>query len=150
MARPRKPTAVKKLQGTLQPCRTNQNEPNPQIPLQQIEPPRHLSTIAKNAWRFALSQAPTELLTSLDFATFEQWCITYAELVEVQKVLKREGLTFLNEDTGLSMPHPLIKTQMFLQDTLRRYMTEMGFTPASRSKISIAKQDEKNNDFLDL
>lgn len=150
MARPRKPTAVKKLQGTLQPCRTNPNEPIPHTPLARIAPPEHLSEIAKDAWRFALSQAPEELLTSLDFAVFEQWTVLYAQLVEVQKQLNQEGLFVIDPVTGISSPNVLLKVQVMLQDTLRRYMTEMGFTPASRSKISISKKTENKNEFLDL
>lgn len=150
MARPRKPTAVKKLQGTLQPCRTNKNEPMPQTPLARIAPPEHLCELAKDAWRFALSQAPEELLTSLDFAVFEQWSVLYAQLVEVQKKLNQEGLFITDPDTGISKPNVLLKIEVVLQDTLRRYMTEMGFTPASRSKISVSKKTETKNEFLEL
>ena len=39
MARPRKPTAIKKLQGTLQPCRTNLNEPKPQTDIKVVLAP---------------------------------------------------------------------------------------------------------------
>lgn len=150
MARPRKPTVVKKLQGTLQPCRTNANEPVPQTPLARIAPPEHLSEIAKKAWVFALSQAPEELLTSLDFAVFEQWTVLYSQLVEIQKRLNQEGLFVVDELTGATKPNPLIRFEVMLQDTLRKYMTEMGFTPASRSKISVSKKTETKNEFLEL
>ncbi len=150
MARPRKPTAVKKLQGTLQPCRTNANEPIPQTPLSHIKPPTHLSRVAKQAWTFAISQAPEELLSTLDFSLFEQWATIYAQLVEIQKILKNEGYFITDAETGFSRPHALLKTQVILQDTLRRYMTEMGFTPASRSKISVSKKTESKNEFLEL
>ena len=42
------PVAVKKLNGTLQKCRTNPNEPVPQRVLG--EPPEYMSDVAKKAW----------------------------------------------------------------------------------------------------
>jgi hypothetical protein len=41
------PTAVKKLKGTLQKCRTNPREPQPQGDL--VEPPEYMADGAKNA-----------------------------------------------------------------------------------------------------
>ena len=93
MARPRKPTAIKKLQGTLQPCRTNFNEPVPKKALNTVEPPDFLSKTARDLWVFALAQAPDELLTTLDFSVFACWADTMAKIIECQEILNREGPT---------------------------------------------------------
>lgn len=70
--RPRKPTAVKKLQGTLQPCRTNELEPMPSHALKSVAVPDYLSDKAKEIWLFAIEQAPEAMLTGLDFSVMAQ------------------------------------------------------------------------------
>ena len=48
MARPRKPSHLKVVAGTDQPCRTNKREPKPKR--ERPSPPAHLSDKAKTAW----------------------------------------------------------------------------------------------------
>lgn len=152
MARPRKPTAIKKLQGTLQKCRTNNDEPQPATKLKQVAPPSHLSKVAKDAWEFAISQCPDGVLTSLDFAIFEMWCDTYARILDTEAILKEEGNYVRNPDTGISYPHPALKQLEGLKYTLKYHATELGFTPASRSKVHVIKKEDskKTNKFIDL
>lgn len=150
MARPRKPTAIKKLQGTLQPCRTNFNEPVPEHALKTVLPPDYLSPKAKEMWSFALDQAPEEMLTTLDFSVFACWADTMAKILDCEETLNREGLSFTDPDTGISKPHPMLRMQNDLKSILRMYLTELGFTPASRSKVSISKKKEKTNGFANL
>lgn len=150
MARPRKPTAIKKLQGTLQPCRTNFNEPVPKKALNTVEPPDFLSKTARDLWVFALAQAPDELLTTLDFSVFACWADTMAKIIECQEILNREGPTVIDENLGVSKPHPMLKIQNDLKCILKGYLTELGFTPASRSKVSVHTKTENKNPFADL
>jgi hypothetical protein len=65
------PVAVKKIKGTLQKCRTNPNEPRPMGKLG--DPPEYMSDIAKEAWTYAVENAPPGLLSSLDAAVLERW-----------------------------------------------------------------------------
>lgn len=148
--RPRKPTAVKKLQGTLQPCRTNELEPMPSHALKSVAVPDYLSDKAKEIWLFAVSQAPEAMLTSLDFAVMAQWADTMAKIIECEEIIKREGLTIIDDKTGLSKPHPIAKWQDTLKYTLKGYLTELGFTPASRSKVNIQPKAKDDNEFLNL
>ena len=134
MARPRKPTAIKKLQGTLQPCRTNFNEPVPKKALNTVEPPDFLSKTARDLWVFA----------------FACWADTMAKIIECQEILNREGHTVIDEKLGVSKPHPMLKMQNDLKCILRGYLTELGFTPASRSKVSVHTKTENKNPFADL
>ena len=64
------PVAVKKIKGTLQKCRTNPNEPRPRGKLG--DPPEYMSDIAKEAWTYAVENAPPGLLSSLDAAVLAQ------------------------------------------------------------------------------
>lgn len=148
--RPRKPTAVKRLQGTLQPCRTNKNEPIPQTALSKIVPPDFLSEKAKSLWTFAVEQAPEAMLTSLDFSVFANWADTMAKIIDCEETLKKEGHFIQDEKTGLSKPHPVAKYQNELKHLLRQYLTELGFTPASRSKVNMSTKPKDENEFLNL
>lgn len=56
-----------------------------------------------------------------------------------------------DEKTGKRVVNPVLKQQNELKYILKNYLTELGFTPASRSKVSITKSDSDNkNSFLDL
>ena len=148
--RPRKPTVVKALQGTLKKCRVNKRETIPGTSLKQIKAPDFLSEAAKSLWEFAIEQAPEAMLTTLDFAVMAQWADTMAKIIECEEVLKKEGLFVQDEKTGLSKPHPLAKWQDALRYTLKGYLTELGFTPASRSKVNIQPKESDTNEFLKL
>ena len=150
MARPRKPTAVKALKGTLQPCRTNNLEPKPETALRAVQPPEYLDQGAKDLWNFALEQAPVEMLTSLDLSIFALWADTYSKIIELEKDIKAEGVTIINAKGDIKT-NPKIALQNQLKAILIKTLTELGFTPASRSKVQVRKvQDKSENGFLDL
>ena len=150
MARPRKPTKVKELQGTLQPCRTNLNEPKIESTIKSMTPPEYLSDRAKQLWTDAIEYCPDDMITNADVSIFEQWCVTYDQLASIQEELKKSGITVYDED-GVPRPNPLINAQIKLQQTLRLTCTELGFTPASRSKVSVSqKAEQPDNPFLQL
>lgn len=149
--RPRKPTAVKKLQGTLEKSRLVDNEPVPSYPLTRVKAPDYLSDKGKELWDFALSQAPEQLITTLDFGVFAIWADTYSKIIELEADIQREGMFEVNSNGALKRSEK-VKLQNELKTILFKSMTELGFTPASRSRISVAKTDktEKKNGFLEL
>ena len=150
MARPRKPTAIKKLQGTLQKCRTNQDEPKAQGDLKKVLPPAYLAADEKAIWQYALEQVPDDMLSTMDFAIFLQWVTLHYQLIRIQQKLTEEGM-FLLDHNGISFEHPLLKLQIKLQQNLIRVCTELGFTPASRSKVQVKKDTkEPDNPFITL
>ena len=146
--RPRKPTAVKKLQGTLQKCRTNALEPVPQIDLKQFtEPPEYLTESAKDIWTFALQQAPEGMLSSLDYSIFSEWVILYDQFIKLSEGLTSQG-TFVRDADGNQQVNNIINSITKTATILRGIENELGFTPASRSKVSSFKtSSEKKNKF---
>ena len=99
--RPRKPTAVKKLQGTLEKSRLVDNEPVPSYSLTRVKAPDYLSDKAKELWDFALSQAPEQLITTLDFGVFAIWADTYSKIIELEVDIQREGMFEMNSNGEL-------------------------------------------------
>ena len=146
--RPRKPTAVKKLQGTLQKCRTNPLEPQPQFDLKDFtEPPEYLTESAKDIWTFALQQAPEGMLSSLDYSIFSEWVILYDQFIKLSEGLKAQG-TFVRDADGNQTVNNIINSITKTATILRGIENELGFTPASRSKVSSFKtSSEKKNKF---
>ena len=132
--RPRKPTAVKKLQGTLQKCRTNPAEPVPQNDLKAMSPPDYLTETAREIWTFALSQAPERMLSTLDFGVFSEWVVVYDQFLTISAGIKRDG-TLQETADGELIPSPLISKLQSTINLLRGLQSDLGFTPASRSKV---------------
>lgn len=149
MARPRKPTAVKRLQGTLQKCRTNPNEPIPNMPIDRFEPPVFFTETQRDLWLFAISQMPSGMLSGLDFGIFSRWCIMYDQFVELTKSVNENGAVMYDE-MGVPFANPLVNTLNKLAVSLRGIETELGFTPASRSKVSLDSKEEPKNKFMEV
>lgn len=149
--RPRKPTAVKKLQGTLQKCRANPAEPAPQNDLKAMTPPEYLTDSAKEIWAFALSQAPEGMLSTLDFGIFSEWAVVYDQFLTISESIKKGG-TLRRETDGELVPSPLLSKLHSTITLLRGLQSDLGFTPSSRSRVvSFGKDTEKTgNKFADL
>ena len=150
--RPRKPTAVKKLQGTLQKCRTNPSEPVPPNDLKAMAPPDYLTDSAKGIWVFALSQAPEGMLSTLDFGVFSQWVVVYDQFLTITAGIKRDG-TLQETADGELIPSPLLAKLQSTVNLLRGLQSDLGFTPASRSRVvsfTAKTGDKKSNAFTDL
>ena len=64
------PVVVKEIKGTLQKCRTNVREPKPTTAL--CTPPEYMSDSAKEAWNYAVANAPPGLLSALNDAVLER------------------------------------------------------------------------------
>lgn len=136
--RPRKPTAIKRLQGTLQKCRMPKDEPLPEGDLKLSAPPDYLTDTAKNIWSYALDQAPPGLLTNLDLAVFSRWVVLYDQFLQLSAALKKDGTVQESEDGTLTV-NPMIRAINLTAQTLRGIETELGFTPASRTRISVKR-----------
>lgn len=151
--RPRKPTAVKKLQGTLQKCRTNPAEPMPPNDLKAMSPPDYLTDSARGIWVFALSQAPEGMLSTLDFGIFSEWVVAYDQFLTISAGIKRDGVLQQTVD-GELIASPLLAKLNATISLLRGLQSDLGFTPASRSKVvSFGKQansGDKGNRFAGL
>ena len=83
-------------------------------------------------------------------SVFATWADTYAKIIELDKAINDTGLYYTDAKTGITKPSPLISTQSDLKRVLKNLVNELGFSPASRSKITVNKKTTQKNDFLDL
>ena len=150
MARPRKPTGLKVIQGTLRPCRANPNEPA--LPREIPAPPAHLGDRAKVAWgAVSVILDRMGLLTGADGLALEGLCATYAELVEARLALQDRGATsYVSETEGGSVmhrPYPEVAMVADLDRRFRGWLMSFGLTPADRSKVSATSEEKPENPF---
>ncbi len=140
------PTAVKKLKGTLQKCRTNINEPKPTHHL--CTAPEYMSEIAKEAWDYAVKNSPPGLLSALDGAVLERWANCSGLYREALAKINRAGVSgmIIKTPSGILRRSPLMDVIRDLAMEMKMYEAEMGFTPASRSRISTSPEAINNND----
>ncbi|TVT39624.1 phage terminase small subunit P27 family [Hymenobacter setariae] len=150
--RPPKPTSQKKLGGTLQPCRTNPNEPQPEVYLPV--PPNWLSERAKEYWaEIGAVLLAMKLSTVADGPALQLLTEALAEWAEAREFVQREGFTystFTKQGDEMHRPYPQVA---IASDAWRRSMTmltQFGLTPASRSKVSALGGDEEKNPFAEM
>lgn len=125
------PTAIKELKGTLRPCRVKKNEPKPQGELIATKPPKTLSKRGQELWKYALEQMPQHVITAVDASLFERWCTLQDQFLDVAKVVQAGNL--LDENGGMS---GALRAELQLNSSILTIEKELGFTPASRTKIS--------------
>ena len=125
------PTAIKELKGTLRPCRVKKNEPKPQGELIATKPPKTLSKRGQELWKYALEQMPPHVITAVDGALFERWCTLQDQFLDVAKVVQSGNL--LDENGNMS---GALRAELQLNSSIITIEKELGFTPASRTKIS--------------
>ncbi len=140
------PVAIKKLKGTLQPCRTNPHEPRPQGVLS--EAPEYMSDAAKEMWTYAVQNAPPGLLSSLDASVLERWANCAGLYREALSKINRAGVAgmIVKTPSGILRRSPLMDVIRDLAQEMKGYEAEMGFTPASRSKVRVSPESIDTND----
>jgi P27 family predicted phage terminase small subunit len=139
--RPRKPTALKLVTGTLRPDRFNSREPQPKRKRPVM--PATLSAGAKKAWRqFAKLLDELGVLTTADTAALGNLCEAAADLETARAALAaRPGLTYENVTAAGGVTHRAYPEVALVRDAERRvhrWLAAFGLTPADRSKVSIA------------
>lgn len=142
MARPRKPTNLKILQGTYRPDRANPNEPQPEICTP--EAPEFLSDRALQEWqRIAPILEKLGLLSQVDKMALAAYCAAVARLWQAEEQLKNEGLTVTNE-RGRRIKNPLVDVANAATKQISLFASQFGMSPSTRSSVK-AKLPEKEN-----
>lgn len=145
-----KTAAVKKLSNTYRKNPRIKKEVSAITSITQCSPPTYLDEGAKAVWDFAISQIPEGLITSLDLALLTRWCVAFNQYQQVYSYIKRNGVVEV-DDNGKAMPNRFFSLEIKLSAAMREIEREIGFTPASRTRISASTpQKEEKNEFLDL
>ncbi|MGY2133642.1 phage terminase small subunit P27 family [Hymenobacter sp. HD11105] len=149
--RPRKPTSLKKLAGTDQPCRTNEQEPVPDVALPL--PPAWLSPAAKEYWgEIGAVLLSMKLVTAAEGPALMLLTDALAEWVGARKVVLKSGRTYkaMTEHGFIMRPRPEVAIASDAWKRAMRMLVEFGLTPASRSKVSAIGEKEGKDPFAQM
>ncbi|MCM8595176.1 phage terminase small subunit P27 family [Accumulibacter sp.] len=140
------PEIVKSLKGTQRKCRVNPDEPKPTTRL--CAPPEYMSDAAKEAWTYAVTHSPPGLLSALDGAILERWANCCGLYREALAKINRAGVAgmIVKTPSGILRRSPLMDVIRDLALEMKGYESEMGFTPAARSRIAVGAEPEKEAD----
>lgn len=146
MGRPRKPTTLKIIAGTLRPHRENPDEPTPTG--DWPETPAWLSTAAAAIFLDTCGRMAKLGTLSGEFSdAIAAYASCQAEVIEATAVLEDLGRTYQTTTaTGDTMFRPRPEVAM-RADAMRRatvLRADLGLGPASKSRVSANKQSEIN------
>jgi P27 family predicted phage terminase small subunit len=132
-----KPTQLKIVQGTYRKDRANVRElkPNGDLTL----PPSYFTDEQKEVWSYAIQNAPKGLLKNLDISVLEIWVTSYVNYREASQKVKTLGQV-IKSPSGYPIVNPYLGNMNKQATIMLKAASEMGFTPASRSKIVMAEE----------
>jgi P27 family predicted phage terminase small subunit len=130
-------------------------QPEPEISTEVPAPPEFLTPAAKDEWwRIAAELHRCKLLTPLDVGVFAVYCQSYADWVEAKQELAKaaaaepetHGLLVKGSHDQL-MANPLLRVITSCASRMMDAATQLGLTPASRSRIYISEPPDGNGKF---
>lgn len=132
-----KPTRLKVVQGTFRKDRASANEPRPSGDLSDA--PERLTETQREVWRYAIEHAPKGLLKMLDLSMLEIWVVACVFHREAAQKVAATGQV-IKSPSGYPVMNPYMANMNKQAQIMMKAAAEMGFTPASRSRIAVAAE----------
>lgn len=144
------PTALKKLRGTDQPCRTNDKE----IQLSSVSKlpyaPKWFSETQKNIYHSKGKQLiQLGLLTQLDFEIFISFCAEYGNYIDTSIQMRKIPLTAKLNEASNDVFKRIEKINKQSWERSKAIASEFGFTPSSRAKMVMPQQPDPDDIMFD-
>lgn len=137
-----KPTALKKLEGSPHKARMSKREPKIKDSIGSA--PRWFTKDQREDWNWVLEHAPRGLLKSVDTSVLETWVVARDIYRRAVIAVNEEGMVVLSPEKGVPMQSPHLATVNKQALIMMKAAAEMGFTPASRTKVTIDNNDEED------
>lgn len=142
--RPRKPTALKQLEGTARADRINPLEPTG-LAIKIPRPPTTMTARQKKAWRaFAKVLDPMRVVTEADLAAFDMMVRSHCIVLEADESLRAAGSLLVTEDVGAGRKRIKRRPELDIiathQKLLLLHYSRFGLTPADRSRVSTLEE----------
>tara|TARA_R110000751_G_scaffold63710_1_gene131309 strand:+ start:32 stop:496 length:465 start_codon:yes stop_codon:yes gene_type:complete len=139
--RPAKPTQLKKMAGTDQPCRINPNEMQVSLLANVPDPPYPLNDYGFNEYKIVCLELHSKrMLHLVDLALVTAYANEMGIYIEMENLLKNIGRVdeFFNEDGALTRRNQKPE-QRIATDSLAKALKiacQFGLTPSARTRIS--------------
>lgn len=141
------PTILKIVRGNPGKRPLNQNEPQPR----HIEPrcPKWLTSDGKKFWReIAPVLRGMGLFTEAERLALTALCVSLADLKAAHENVEKYGRV-IKTPKGSAQPSPYIAIQNSALKQIRSFLSELGLSPASRSRIHMpGTEDDDLDSFL--
>lgn len=145
--RPRKPTALRVLEGNRGKRALPRNEPQPRPICPDI--PEYLSGHGVAKWN---EQAPrlesTGVLTEVDGDVLGMYCYAYERFMRADEELSTGRET--SNAAGSPIMSPWVSEQNTAVSDMKKYGAELGLGAVSRTHIEVKKQDEDKSPLRDI
>lgn len=144
--RPRKPTAIKLVTGTAQPCRMNPDEPTPT--LTDLRPPGilRLHGTARRLWRLLAPMLDgMSVLTDPDKMALGRLCTLWGQVIDWERQAEKDGPTyetFNKLGERIIRPNPLLALAADADRRAQALAAKFGLTPADRSRVKAQAKRE--------
>lgn len=144
MANRKKPTHLKLLQGSRVNKKKAAKEPKPNGDL--FKAPDHLTESQKAEWTYFIANSPRGLLKKLDRSTFEKYIISIDLYHQALMAVNKSGIIVKSPVKGEPMQNPYLAVLNKQALISVKLAAELGFTPSSRSRISIEPPSGSDDD----
>lgn len=143
-----KPTALKELAGNPGKRAMNRSEPKfSGLPTC----PSHLDKQAKAEWkRISKELSAVGLLTSVDRAALAAYCQCWSRWVQAEKKIQETSLVVKAAKSGYPIQNPYVGIANTALDLMKKFLTEFGLTPASRSRLSVDSDKSSADPFAEF
>jgi len=143
---PAKPTKLKLVENTFRQDRGSTNEAQPEIAMPPV--PEDLSDEAKVEWmRISHELYTVGLLSRMDRAALAAYCESWARWRAAEAKLRETGLVVTTKARfdasgkqiggGNIVKNPFYEISCIEREFMKKFLTEFGMTPASRSRINV-------------
>jgi P27 family predicted phage terminase small subunit len=136
-----KPTALKRMSGTDQPCRVNENEMTVSVLAEIPEPPFFLNEYGTREFQIVCAELHAKkMLHLVDLSLVTAYANEMGQYFEMEDILKKAGRIdeFYNEDNQLTRRQAKPE-QKIANDSLSKALKiacQFGLTPSSRTRIT--------------
>jgi len=145
--RPPKPTRLKRMAGTDQPCRINPNEMEVSRLLNIPEPPMQLNDLGLREWvNITAELHGKQMLHLVDLPLIAAYCNEMALYIESEKILLQGRVDEFYNDEGVLTKRQAKPEQKIARDALAaalKIAAQFGLTPSARTRISMPQQGPK-------
>lgn len=139
--RPRKPTALKLIEGNPGRRPIAAREP---APVGKVgECPAHLKGTARQHW-FRLAAMLSAVATAWDADALAAYCAAYGRWVEAEEHMTANG-TVVKSPNGYPIQNPYLAIANKAMEQMDRYGSKFGMTPADRTRVRVPEQQSADD-----
>lgn len=140
-----KPTHLKVVTGNPGKRALNKKEPKPQGNL--VDAPDWFNDEQKASWAYAINSAPWGLLKRVDRSVLVAWVVAEVLHRQAAQRLTTAGM-LIKTPNGMPVQSPLLSIVNKQAQIMMKAAGEMGFTPASRSRVESDAEPEDEDEFF--